>query len=233
MLPAFADFWNAFWAAVFGALAGAAAAFELERRRRRAERLREEMGKCYTLHFYVMHMASVLGDFQEHLFGKEGDPPRPWEKIGSLDGAPERGSDFETEKYAFLLDGSSKDPNALILVNRVYLARVNFNSTLARLHSRNRLWSELFERRLGNQFIPGEDALGVTGQQQAVGARIEELTNWLSKDFSETIEELEALQPLMHQVFRARYPKQPFIVSARKSEMEAQHTPSSRHPLSL
>jgi hypothetical protein len=50
-LPAYADFWNAFWAAVFGALAGAAAAFELERRRRRAQRIREEIGKCYTLHF--------------------------------------------------------------------------------------------------------------------------------------------------------------------------------------
>jgi hypothetical protein len=32
-LPTYADFWHAFWAAVFGALTGAAAAFELERRR--------------------------------------------------------------------------------------------------------------------------------------------------------------------------------------------------------
>jgi hypothetical protein len=152
----------------------------LHSRRRRAERFREEIGKCYTLHFYVMHMASILGGFQEHLFGKKGDPPRPWDKIGSLDGAPERGPDFETERYAFLLDGSSKDPNALGLVNEVYLARVNFNSTLARLHTRNRVWSELLERRVGSQFIRGEDAIGVMGQQQAVGALIEELTIWLS-----------------------------------------------------
>ena len=98
-LPNYAEFWNPFWAAVFGAIAGAAAAFELERRRRRAERIRNEVGKCYTLHFYVMHMASVLGDFQEHLFGKKGDPPRPWDKIGSLDGAPERGLDVSVRPW--------------------------------------------------------------------------------------------------------------------------------------
>ena len=121
------------------------------------------------------------------------------------------------ERYAFLLDGS-RDPNALILVNRIYLARVNFNSTLVRLHNRNRLWNELFEGRVGSPFLRGENAIGVMGQQQAIAARIEELTNWLRKDFSETIEELEAIQPLLHQVFQARYPKRPLIVSARKSE---------------
>lgn len=166
-----------------------------------------------------------MGDFREHLFGKEGDPPRPWDKIGSLDGAPERGSDFDTEIYAFLLDGSSKDPNALILANRVYLARVNFNSTLARLHSRNRLWNGLFERRLGSQLMRGEDAPGVIGQQQAIGARIEELTDMLSKDFSETIEKLEAIQRLLRQGSGLTIP------SSHSSSRRG--SPNSSHPLSL
>lgn len=216
-LPTYADFWNAFWASVFGATAGAVAAFALERRRREAERVREEIGKCYTLHFFVMHMASVLGDFQEHLFGKPGMiQTRSWDQIGSLDGAPERGPDFETQNYAFLLDGSSKDPEALTLLNKVYLARVNFNSTLARLHTRNRLWSELQERRPGATFATGQTAIDRMGQYQAIETRVEQLTEWLRRDFHETLEELEAIQPILQRVFSARYPKVPFIVSERR-----------------
>lgn len=226
-LPTYADFWNAFWAAMFGAVAGAVLAFALERRRRESERRREEIGKCYTLHFFVMHMASVLGDFQEHLFGKEGEAPRSWEKIGSLEGAPERGPDFETEKYAFLLDGSGADLTALTLLNKVYLARVNFNSTLERLHIRNRLWGQLLERRAGATFARGETAIDRMGQYQAVEVRIAELTEWLRIDFHDTIEELEAIQPLLHQVFQARYPKERFIVSVRKSKAEPSADPTT------
>jgi hypothetical protein len=188
-IPTYADFWNAFWAAMFGAVAGAFIAFELERRRRRAERRDDEIGKLYTLHFFVMHMASVLLDFEEHLFGKPGEPVRTWDKIGSLEGAPEGGSDFETQDYAFLLNGAEKDTTALSLLNKVYLARVNFNSTLTRLHIRNRLWNDLLERRVGATFARGETAIDRQGQQQAVAARIDELTGWLRKDFTETIAE--------------------------------------------
>jgi hypothetical protein len=210
-LPTYADFWNAFWASVFGATAGAFAAFTLERRRRKAERVRDEIGKCYTLHFFVMHMASVLLDFQGHLFGGEGNAPR-----GSLEGAPQRGADFETKDYAFLLDGTSKNPEALALLNKIYLATVNFNSTLARLHTRNRLWGELLERRPGATFATGQTAIDRIGQYQAIEARVTELTEWLRFDFHETIEELEAIQPMLQRVFTARYPKVPFIVSARR-----------------
>ena len=72
--------------------------------------LATRLAKCYILHFFVMHMASVLRDFQEHLFGTDEAHRKTWEEIGSLDGAPERGPDFETKEYAFLLDGSSKNP---------------------------------------------------------------------------------------------------------------------------
>ena len=226
-LPSYANFWNPFWAAVCGAVAGAASAFALERRRREAERVREEIGKCYTLHFFVMHMASVLVDFQEHLVGKQGDPTRSWDKIGGLDGAPERGPEFDTKDYAFLLDGTSRNPEALALLTKIYLVRVNFNSTLTRLHTRNRLWGELLERRAGATFARGETAIDRMGQYQAVEARIEELTEWLRADFSETIEALEAIQPMLHRVFKARYPKQKFIVSRRREA--AQQTP----PLSV
>lgn len=220
-LPTYTDFWNAFWAGLFGAVAGALLAFTLERRNREAEQKREEIGKCYTLHFFVMHMASVLGDFQEQLFGKEGDAPRSWDRIGSLDGAPERGTEFETEKYAFLLNGAAANPMALALLNKVYLARVNFNSALERLHIRNRLWGQLLERRGGATFSLGETAIDRMGQYHAIEARIIELTEWLRIDFRETIDELEAIQPLLHQVFKARYPKERLIVSVRKSNVEA------------
>jgi hypothetical protein len=56
------------------------------------------------------------------------------------------------------------------------------------------------------------------GQYGAVAARVEKLTGWLRTDFSETIEELEAIQPMLHRVFSARYPKVQFIVSERKPE---------------
>jgi hypothetical protein len=216
-LPTYADFWNPFFAAVFGAVAGAAAAFELERRRRKAERTREEIGKCYTLHFFVMHMASILLDFQEHL-GKEGDPPRGWDKIGSLEGAPERGPDFETKDYAFLLDGGSKNPEALTLLSKIYHATVNFNSTLARLHTRNRLWGDFLERRAAATFVTGQTGIDRISECGAVAARVEELTGWLRADFRETIEDLEAIQPMLRQVFSARYPKVEFIVSERKPD---------------
>lgn len=193
-------------------------AFELERRRRKAERTREEIGKCYTLHFFIMHMASVLGDWQEHMFGKEGEPPRTWDRIGSLEGVPERGPDFETGDYAFLLDGTN--PTALALLNKVYLARVNFNSALTRLHIRNRLWNEWLERRPGATFARGEPAIHLMGPHQALAARIEELTVWLRMDFRESIEELEAIQPLLHRVFHARHPKERLIVAERRSRAE-------------
>jgi hypothetical protein len=205
---------------MFGAVAGAFIAFELERRRRRGERRDEEIGKLYTLHFFVMHMASVLVDFEEHLFGMPGEPARNWDDIGSLEGAPERGSEFETQDYAFLLNGAKKDVAALSLLNKIYLARVNFNSTLTRLHIRNQLWNELFEHRIGDQFSKGQTAIDRIGQQQAVAARIAELTEWLRKDFKQTIAELEAIQPMLQQVFAARYPKVPFIASVRREDAE-------------
>ena len=48
-----------------------------------------------------------------------------WISAALRPGGPERGPDCETKEYAFLLEGSSKNPDAPQLLNKVYLARVN------------------------------------------------------------------------------------------------------------
>lgn len=210
-LPGVTDFWNAFWAAVFGALAGAAAAFALERRRRDAERLRYELGQCHVLLFIVIRMASTLRDFQEQLFEPIDGRQRVWHEIGALSGAPLHGPEFAFQDYAFLLDGSETTSDAPGLLNKVYVATINFQANVDRLRERNELWHQLQQVRFGSAFVRGEEAAEAMGQSAGLQRRIHELTEWLREDVPEGIAELDALQPILQSVIRARFPRKDFI----------------------
>lgn len=225
-LPGVTDFWNAFWAAVFGALAGTAAAFALERRRRDAERVRYELGQCHILLFIVIRMASTLRDFQEQLFEPIDGRERVWPEIGALSGAPLHGPEFAFKDYAFLLDGSETKSDAPGLLNKVYVATINFQANVDRLHERNELWNQLQHVRMGAAFARGDAGVEATGQSFALQRRIVELTQWLRDDVPEGIAEIDALQPILQGVIRARFPGKHFIRSELKPETAAPAAPA-------
>ncbi|HUN73881.1 MAG TPA: hypothetical protein VMU40_05145 [Steroidobacteraceae bacterium] len=215
-LPGVTDFWNPFWAAAFGALAGAAAAFELERRRREAERVRYELGQCHILLFIVIRMASTVRDFQEQLFEPIDGRERVWHEIGTLSGAPLHGPEFAFKDYAFLLDGSETKSDAPGLLNKVYVSTINFQANVDRLRERNELWQQLQHVRFGSAFVQGEEAAEAMGHSAGLQHRIHELTEWLREDVPEGIAELDALQTVLPGVIRARFPTKHFIRSELK-----------------
>jgi hypothetical protein len=209
-----ADFWNAFWAAVFGAATGAILAFRLERNRREKERIRHELGQCHTLVYSLIHMLTVLEDFREQLFMKKAEElhrlPK-WHEIGGLEGAPERGPGFAVKDYVFLLDRPDGGDKASELLNNIYIAAGNFDAILGRINLRTRLWHEFLVHRAARAFARGEDALPGIAQFGATSRRIQELTVWIADDISESITAFRGLFSQVYAVFRARYPKESFI----------------------
>jgi hypothetical protein len=215
-LTSISDFWKPLWASVAGALAGAAAAFQFEHQRRERARIRDELGQCHALHMNVVHMASILRDLQEQLFGEVESKPKRWNEIGILNGAPRHGPEFAFKEYAFLLDGSDTKSPAPTLLSRISTATTNFESNLEWLHARNALWTRGAELESALGIAMGRDVIGINNQLEDVSRNMEQFTEWLRESVPESIEELEAIQPLLHQVLHARYPKQQFIMSKPK-----------------
>ena len=130
------SFWGPVWSTVIGAAAGAFLAFELERRRRKAEQLRDEIGYCHQLGFLMLHRLQMLEDFRDYLFLEPkkslGRDPE-WEEVESLDGAPKQAEPVNLSDYVFLVDGREHESDAPLLLSRVRLSTHNVNVLCGRL----------------------------------------------------------------------------------------------------
>lgn len=206
-------FWDAFWPAVWGALIGAGAAFLFEGRRRRAERIANEVGQCNKLIFVLGQMLSSLQDIRDFLDSKREQPGGMlrWDELGAMEGAPGEGPAFIIGEYTFLLESENPKSAAPYVLGRIYTAESNFKATLARLHQRNQLWHQYNELRAGVQFLRGGEAVAEIGSATALTARLKELTRWLEQDVTELIPLFREVIPQPRTVLEVRYPGRQFL----------------------
>lgn len=87
-------------------------------------------------------------------------------------------------------DTKSRAPESL---GRAYLAESHFNSVLALLHERTRLFDQYSLLRASTRFALGEDAVPGIMERDEIGNRIEHLIHALAEDRPEAIELLGSI----------------------------------------
>lgn len=207
------QFWSDVVSTIIGAGVGAFLAFELERRRRNAEQLREEMGRCHQLACQLLNRLNTLEDFRDYLFEeferREMRKPR-WDEVPALDGAPEREEQFSFGDFAFLIDGRETESDAPGLLRKLELSSNNMNALLYRLARRNRLWHE-WEDAQHEMPVDVEKVAAMIGKKNALAKSIEELTEWLRMDFDEEIDGCRRVFDVYYEVMRILYPKEKLL----------------------
>jgi hypothetical protein len=207
------SFWSDVVSTIIGAGVGAFLAFELERRRRDGEQLREEMGRCHQLSCQLLNRLNTLEDFRDYLFGaferRERRHPQ-WDEIPALDGAPDREEPFSFGDFAFLIDGRETDSNAPALLRKLELSSSNMNALLYRLARRNRLWHE-WEDAQHEMPVDVENIAALMGKKNALAKSIAELTEWLRTDFDEEIETCRKVFEIYYEVMRILYPREKLL----------------------
>lgn len=207
------DFWANVISTIIGAGVGAFLAFELERRRRDGEQLREEMGRCHQLSCQLLNRLNTLEDFRDYLFGqferREKRPPH-WNEVPALDGAPDREEPFSFGDFAFLIDGRESESNAPALLRKLELSSNNMNALLYRLSRRNQLWHE-WEDAQHEMPVDVEKVAALVGKKNALAKSLDELTDWLRADFDEEIEACRKVFELYYEVMRVLYPKEKLL----------------------
>jgi hypothetical protein len=207
------EFWSDVVSTIIGAGVGAFLAFELERRRRDAEQLREEMGRCHQLSCQLLNRLNTLEDYRDYLFGeferRENRLPR-WNEVPALDGAPDHEESFSFGDFAFLIDGRETESSAPALLRKLELSSSNMNALLFRLARRNRLWHE-WEDAQHVMPVDVEGIAALTGRKNGLAKSIEELTDWLRADFDEEIEACRKVFDIYYDVMRVLYPKEKLL----------------------
>lgn len=197
----------------FGAGFGALVAFSLARRRQAEDRVIAELGQCHILMFMLIHMAETMGNIDHQLFSQDKGPdgPRPWERIGALEGAPTQTMGFLLRDYAFLVDGSEERSDAASVLKDVHTAVVSYEANIAMIHSRNQLRNEYIAKRDSVPLMTGEHAIPHINAYKVLCARIKEQTDWLRQDLPNDISTLELLCERLGRVISTRFPRRKFL----------------------
>lgn len=207
-------FWSDVASTVIGAGVGAFLAFELERRRRKGEQHRQEIGRCHQLACLLVNRLSVLEEFYEDLFlsfeKEHGQPPK-WEEVPALDGAPERTDGIPIDDYTFLIDGREHKSSAPALLRKVQLSTINTDALFDRLARRNRLWHEYQDAHMGPILQRGEMAAAALGRGLGLERDLRELTTWVRKDLEEEIAALREIFDVFYSVMHEHYPKEEIL----------------------
>ena len=198
------NFWSAFFATVFGALA----AFELERRHRRRERISSECAKGNSLISTLGRMLTVLENLQATLPPlKDGKPIA--DSFKPITGIPSNLPSITFADLDFLLETNNPADPCAQVHGRIAHAQAQFDSAITYFAERN----ELAQQYQTNSLVlaRGEEAIGPRLQADALKHELSHFAVELDKGIVARIKLFKEIIGELRAALTKRYPGRQFL----------------------